>query len=297
MNRETSCKLLREITPLTQSDCFSVFSRNKKEFDFPLHFHEEIELNFIKNAAGAKRVIGDHVEEISDTELVLVGSNLQHGWFTNKCKSKEIQEITIQFHRDLFDEKFLQRNQLSFIRTLFQRSSRGVLFSRETALSITPRIHELAQKHGFDSVLELMSILHDLSISRNFRTLSDASFNKEILSFNSRRIEKIMEHINNNFGQNITLSDASKIAGMTEVSLSRFFKLRTGKTFVDTLNDVRLGHASRMLIETTHSVNEIAYKCGFNNMSNFNRIFKKKKDSTPKEFRNSYASVGVRTFV
>jgi transcriptional regulator GlxA family with amidase domain len=93
------------------------------------------------------------------------------------------------------------------------------------------------------------------------------------------------------------LSDASKIAGMTEVSLSRFFKLRTGKTFVDTLNDVRLGHASRMLIETTHSVNEIAYKCGFNNMSNFNRIFKKKKDSTPKEFRNSYASVGVRTFV
>jgi AraC-like DNA-binding protein len=297
MNSEINCKLLREITPLTQSDCFSVFSRNKKEFDFPLHFHEEIELNFIKNAAGAKRVIGDHVEEIDDIELVLVGSNLQHGWFSNKCKGKEIQEITIQFHRDLFDEKFLQRNQLSFIRTLFQRASRGVLFSRETALSIMPRINELAQKHGFDSVLELMSILHDLSISRNFRTLSDASFNKEILSFNSRRIEKIMEHINNNFSQNITLSDASKIAGMTEVSLSRFFKLRTGKTFVDTLNDVRLGHASRMLIETTHSVNEIAYKCGFNNISNFNRIFKKKKDSTPKEFRNSYASVGVRTFV
>jgi AraC-like DNA-binding protein len=160
-----------------------------------------------------------------------------------------------------------------------------------------PRINDLTQKHGFDSVLELMSILHDLSISRNFRTLSDASFNKEIVSFNSRRIEKIMEHINNNFGQNITLSDASKIAGMTEVSLSRFFKLRTGKTFVETLNDVRLGHASRMLIETTQSINEIAYKCGFNNMSNFNRIFKKKKDSTPKEFRNSYASVGVRTFV
>ncbi|HEU5366333.1 MAG TPA: AraC family transcriptional regulator, partial [Hanamia sp.] len=215
----------------------------------------------------------------------------------NKCKGQEIHEITIQFHRDLFDEKFLQRNQLNFIKMLFQRASRGVLFSKETAISIMPRIIGLTQKHGFDSVLELMSVLHDLSISRNFRTLSDASFNKEIVSFNSRRIEKIMEHINNNFGQNITLSDAAKIAGMTEVSLSRFFKLRTGKTFVDTLNDIRLGHASRMLIETTHSINEIAYKCGFNNMSNFNRIFKKKKDSTPKEFRNSYTSVGVRTFV
>jgi YesN/AraC family two-component response regulator len=292
-----STKLLREITPLTPSDCFSVFSRSKKDFDFPLHFHEEFELNFIQNAAGAKRVIGDHVEEIGDTELVLVGSNLQHGWFTHKCKGKTIEEITIQFHRDLFDDKFLQRNQMSFIRTLFQRSSRGVLFSKETALAIMPRIRQLTQKHGFDSVLELMSILHDLSTSRNIRTLSDVSFNKETTSYNSRRIEKIMAYVNNNFNQNITLSDAAKLAGMTEVSLSRFFKLRTGKTFVETLNEVRLGNASRMLIETTDSINEIAYKCGFNNMSNFNRIFKKKKDSTPKDFRQAYTSTGVRTFV
>src|SRR5665213_133322 len=292
-----NANLLREITPLTPGDCFSVFARIKSEFDFPLHYHEEIELNFIENAPHAQRVIGDHVEEIGNIELVLVGSNLQHGWFTNKCTTKNIKEITIQFHRDLFDEKFLQRNQLSIIRTLFQRAGRGVLFSRETTLTIMPRIKQLIQKQGFDSVLELMSILHDLSTSRNFRTLSDSSFNKETHSYNSRRVDKIMEHVNKNFGQNVSLGDASKIAGMTEVSLSRFFKLQTGKTFIDALNDVRLGHASRMLIETTHSVNEIAYKCGFNNMSNFNRIFKKKKDCTPKEFRNSYASVGVRTFV
>ncbi|HET7117429.1 MAG TPA: AraC family transcriptional regulator [Hanamia sp.] len=290
-------KILREITPLTQSDCFSVFSRKKKEFDFPLHFHEEFELNFIKNAAGAQRVIGDHVEEIGDIELVLVGANLQHGWFTHKCKGKIIHEITIQFHRDLFDEKFLLRNQMSFIKQLFQSSSRGVLFSKATSLAIMPRIVNLVKKHGFDSVLELMSILHDLSISRNFRTLSDASFNKEISSYSSRRIDKIMEFVNQNFSQNITLGDAARIAGMTEVSFSRFFKLRTGKTFVDTLNEIRLGHASRMLIDTTQSINEIAYKCGFNNMSNFNRIFKKKKNTTPKDFRHSYTSVGVRTFV
>lgn len=79
-----------------------------------------------------------------------------------------------------------------------------------------------------------------------------------------------------------------KIAGVTEVSLSRFFKPRTGKTFVDTLNEVCLGHASRMLIDTMDSINEVAYKCGFNNMSNFNRIFKKKKDSTPKEFNERF---------
>jgi len=292
-----SAKILREITPLTQSDCFSLFSRSKEEFDFPLHFHEEFELNFIQNAAGAKRIVGDHVEEIGNTELVLVGPNLQHGWFTNKCNGKIIHEITIQFHRDLFDEKFLHRNQMSFIRTLLQRSSRGVLFSEATTLTIMPRLIQLQQKHGFDSVLELMSILHDLSTSRNLRTLSDVSFNTEIPSYTSRRIEKIMTFLNNNFHENITLGDAAKIAGMAEVSLSRFFKFRTGKTFIDTLNEVRLGHATRMLIDTTNSINEVAYKCGFNNMSNFNRIFKKKKESTPKEFRQTYTSNGVRRFV
>ncbi len=290
-------KILREITPLTQSDCFTIFSRSKREFDFPLHYHDEFELNFIQNAGGAKRVVGDHIEEIENLELVLVGPNLQHAWFTHNCKGKLIKEITIQFHRDLFDDKFLQRNQMSFIRTLLQRSTRGVLFSRVTTKTIMPRLIELPQKHGFDSVLELMSILHDLSASRSLRTLSDLSFNIETPSYNSRRIEKIMTFLNNNFSENITLADVAKIAGMAEVSLSRFFKFRTGKTFIDTLNEVRLGHASRMLIDTTNSINEVAYKCGFNNMSNFNRIFKKKKDSTPKEFRQTYTANGVRKFV
>jgi AraC-like DNA-binding protein len=290
--------ILREITPLTQSDCFTVFSRVKYEFDFPLHFHEEFELNFIQNAKGAKRVIGDHIEIIDDLELVFVGPNLQHCWMTHKSKGKEIKEITIQFHRDLFDEKFLHRNQMSFIKNMFEHSKRGILFSKQTTEMIMSRLIKLSQKRGFDSVLELMSILHDLSTSRNMRILSDASFsNTETFSYNSRRVENVMKYLNTNFDKNVSLTEAARIATMTEVSLSRFFKLRTGKTFVDALCEIRLGHASRMLIETTQSVNEIAYKCGFNNMSNFNRIFKKKKNCTPKEFRDAYNSSGVRTFI
>ena len=290
--------ILREITPLTQGDCFTVFSRVKYEFDFPLHYHDEFELNFIQNAKGAKRVIGDHMEMIDDLELVLVGPNLQHGWMTFRSKGKEIKEITIQFHRDLFDEKFLQRNQMNFIRNMLEHSKRGILFSRETTEAIMPRLIKLSQRRGFDSVLELMSILHDLSTSRNVRILSDASFSTgETFSYNSRRIQNVMKYLNANFDKNVSLAEAARIAAMTEVSLSRFFKLRTGKTFVDALCEIRLGHASRMLIETTQSINEIAYKCGFNNMSNFNRIFKKKKTCTPKEFRDTYNSSGVRTFI
>jgi AraC-like DNA-binding protein len=289
--------ILREITPLTQSDCFTLFHRTKSEFDFPLHYHDEIELNFIRNARGAKRIIGDHVDEIGDRELVLVGPGLPHGWFGTGFGNHQIEEITIQFHKDFFDEKFLQKNQLVFIRKMLKRSLRGILFSRETAERLESRIMSLARKEGFDSVLELMSILHDLSISREYRVLSDTGFQgDELFVYNSRRIEKVMEFIYGSFDKQISLGEAARIASMTESAFSRFFKLRTGMTFIDCVTEVRLGHASRMLIATTKTIAEIAYSCGFNNISNFNRIFRKKKGCTPRELRESYAE-GTRVFI
>jgi len=292
----TSKSIIKEITPLTQNDCFTIFSRVKKEFNFPMHFHEEFELNLILNAQGAKRIVGDHIEVIDDWELVLVGPNLTHAWFTHQCTSKEITEVTIQWHKDLFDDKFLRRNQLSFIRQMFERGGRGITFPKETIKALSPRILSLNQLSGFDSVMELISILHDLSTSRNMLALSDTTFNNEQnLNYNSRRIEKAFEYMNQNYHKPITLKDVAKLASMTEVSFSRFIKKRTGNTFIDSLIDIRLGHASRMLIDTTHSIAEVSYNCGFNNISNFNRVFRKKKNCTPKEFRENFS--GTRVFI
>jgi len=290
-----STNVMREITPLTSGDCFTIFSRVKKAFDFPLHYHDEYELNLVLNAAGAKRVVGDNIEVIDDMELVLLGPNLYHAWFTHQCQSESITEVTIQFHKDLFDEKFLRKNQISFLKSMFEHSQRGILFSKETIQNISNRILTLKSKNGFDSVLELMSILHDLSISRNMKMLSDPGFSGENFHYNSRRIENVFEYMNNNYDKQVTLAEVAKIANMPEASFSRFIKKRTGKTFVDSLNEIRLGHASRMLIETTNTVSEIAYKCGFNNISNFNRIFKRKKYCIPKNFRETYT--GNRVFI
>ncbi len=286
---------MREITPLTPGDCFTIFSRVKEKFDFPLHYHDEYELNLIINAKGAKRVVGGHIEVIDDLELVLVGPNVYHAWFTHQCQSQSITEVTIQFHKDLFDDKFLRRNQLSFVKNMIERSQRGILFSPETIAALKDRIYSLNKKSGFDSVLELLSILHDLSISRNMKTLSDSSFSNEQFHYNSRRIEKVFEYMNSHYNMQITLAEVAKIANMPEASFSRFIKKRTGKTFIDSLNEIRLGHASRMLIDTTNTVAEIAYKCGFNNISNFNRIFKRKKFCIPKDFRETYT--GNRIFI
>ncbi|WP_207435940.1 AraC family transcriptional regulator [Sabulibacter ruber] len=287
--------IYHEITPLTQYDCFTLFPRMKEEFDFPLHYHEDFELNFIYNAAGAKRVVGDNVESIDEYELVLVGSNLPHGWFTHQCKSREIMEITIQFHRDLLDDKFLRRNQLSFVRDLLERASKGVTFSSETKKAFKPRLEALIQKRGFDSVLELISILHDLSTSRDMRTLSNSSFSSDQTNHNSLRIEKVFEYMQTYYNKDVSLADVAKVVNMPEVSFSRFIKKRTGKTFIDSLNEIRLGHASRMLIDTTATIAEVSFKCGFNNLSHFNRIFKRKNGCTPKEFRQNYS--GSRVFI
>lgn len=290
-------KTLHEITPLTEGDCFMIFSRKKDKFDFPLHYHEEFEVNFIRNAAGSQRIVGDHTGKIGNIELAMIGSNLPHGWFTHDCKSKEIEEITVQFHHDFLEDTFLQRDQLDSVRRMLDTSMRGILFSEQTAFLMAPRIVKLAGMQGFDSVLELISILHDLSISRDMRLLSNLppTNKKDARLSNNDNIQKVLQYVHLNYKHPVSIKEMAAILNMSEALAGRFFKRHTGSTFKDILNEVRMGNASRLLIDTTQSINEIAYTCGFNSLSYFNRIFKMKRNVTPKEFRERFS--GTRTFI
>src|SRR5690606_19596174 len=243
-----------------------------------LHYHDEYELNLILNAIVARRIVGDHVASINDVELLLVGSNLYHGWFDDACYSRVITEITIKFHSNLISEYYMRKNQLSFVRNMFDKSQQGILFSRETVLSLKDRLIGLKTKAGFDSVLELMAILHRLSQADGMKTLSSVGFDDHHARSNSRRIMKVFEYLNDHYSEPITLADMATHVNMHEASFSRFVKKSTGKTFIDSLNEIRLGHATRLLIDTSQTIAEIAYGCGFNNISNFNRIFKRKKN-------------------
>ena len=288
-------KLIREITPLTDNDCFTVFSRTKSEFTFPLHSHEEMELNLILGASGTQRIVGDHIGEVGDEELVFVGPNLPHGWFTHKCTSGDIHEVTIQFNRDLLCESFLEKNQMLHIKKLFENAKRGIAFAPATIRAISSRIVNLDKKADFDSILELLSILHDLSTARNTTLLSDITFSKETVDYDSRRLQQVFDYINKRFSEPITLREVARLAHMSEASFSRFIKQHTGFTFTEKLTEIRLGHVSRMLIDTTQSIAEIANRCGFNNLSNFNKIFRQHKGCTPKEFKKTFN--GQRVFV
>ena len=283
-------KVHREITPLSPEDSFLVFDRVKEEFDFPVHFHPEYELNFIQNAKGVSRVVGDSMEEIDDVELVLVGPNLHHGWLNNNCESKEIREITIQFDENLFNNELLSKKIMKPIKEMFDRSSHGILFSKKTSIDLYERISQVSKLGSMDYFLELISILYDLANSRNQRLLSTYVINRDSFE-NSDKIKKIYEYVQENFYKRITLAEVSDLVNMSQVSFNRFMKKRTGKTFVDYVNDVRIGHAAMRLLEKDVTISEIAFTCGFNNIANFNRVFKKSKKCTPSQYKNDFSGI------
>ncbi len=280
----------REVTPLSQGDCLLVFDRLKNQFDFPVHFHPEFELNFIQHAANAERIVGDHKSNIQEFELVLVGPNVFHGWNNGQCKSEQIHEITIQFHRDLIHESLLSRNMMKPIKELLQNASRGILFSESISLQIAPRLEELSQKNGMEAFIELISVLHILSISENKKMLCQVAIDTTDFA-NSDRIKKVCEYIAQNYQEKIKVEEVAKLLNMTETTLSRLMKQRTGRSFVDFLNDYRIGFAARWLTETNQTIAEIAFRCGFYNISNFNRIFKKNKGCTPGEYRINFSGI------
>ncbi len=282
--------VLNEIPPLSEKDCFHVVERFKTEFTFPLHQHKEFELNFIENGAGLRRIVGDSVEYTGDYELILIsGESLEHVWEQGNCNSKMIREITIQFGSDLLSRNLLEKNQFNSIRRMLKQAEHGVSFPLQSIMKIYSQLDTIASENqGFEQFLRLLKILNDLSQGEGIRTLASSSFASAQRNTESRRVRKVKEFINQNYKKDIRLSELADMVGMTPVSFSRFFKLRTGKNLSDYIIDIRLGFASRMLVDSTKNISEICYECGFNNLSNFNRIFKKKKGMPPKEFRSHY---------
>jgi AraC-like DNA-binding protein len=235
-------KLIREITPISDDDFFVVLNHFNAKFDFPVHFHPEYEINLVSNSGG-KRIIGDSIQDFGNLDMVMTGPNLPHAWVGSE-KFENAHVITIQFQSDFFSETTLNRKLIAPIKELLLESKRGVLFSQETTEFVIPKFEKLSSSQSFDSFLEFLSLLYDLSISRNKKVLATASYSG---------------HLN---------------------------PKRTQRSFSDYLTEIRLGNAARLLVQSEKNISEICYESGYNNISNFNRNFKKKYGYTPSEFRS-----------
>jgi len=295
MSQVEKKEILQEITPLEEHDFMFVADRHKAGYDYPLHRHDLFELNFVEHGAGCERIVGDSVEFLGEYDLVLITSpNLEHQWAQGNCQSKDIHEVTIQFYLDFKNSKFFDTNPMRSIKQMFIRAQRGLSFPSSAIMMVYPRIMRLSQiKEGFYSLMELFNILYELSKFDDARELSSSSFARVQTNMESRRVAKVKDFIAAHYIEEIRLNQMSKMVNMSPTAFSRFFKLRTGKTLAEYIVDVRLGHATRMLIDTKEPISQICFSCGFNTLTNFNRLFRKRKGCSPTEFREKYAKTKV----
>ncbi|MBO4850701.1 MAG: helix-turn-helix domain-containing protein [Prevotella sp.] len=288
-------RIIHEITPLMGRDVLYIADRRKKEFTYPIHNHEVFELNYVEHASGVRRIVGDSSEVIGEYDLVLITSpDLEHVWEQYHCNSDNIREITVQFNFHTGENTLFSSTPFLPIMKMMNEARKGLSFPVSAIMKVYGMLDSLSGiKEGFYAVVQFLTILYELSKCEGAKPLASSSFAKIAVEDDSRRILKVKNFISNNYMEEVRLAQLADIAGMSPSAFSRFFKLHTGRNLTDYIIDIRLGAASRMLVDTSRSVSEISYQCGFNNLSNFNRIFKKKKNCSPTEFRENYRKTRI----
>ena len=256
--------------------------------DFPLHFHEDYELNLTLNVRG-KRILGNLVEDFTEKDLVITTPNVLHCYKRDDAfLNTRCEVVVIQFPKELPSWGIFDTDQLRDIRNMLCQPAPGLKFSEETAEAVRERLLRLPTVEGFEGVQLFLDILHELACADRTQVeligvqSSDSSFP------HSRRINRIVQFVEKNYNRKISLEDVGEQVGMSASSVSRFFKKRTRHNFWDYLNGFRIDRAAQMMIETEHTISEISYACGFNNISNFNRVFRERIGTTPSDYRNKF---------
>lgn len=236
------------------------------------HFHPEMELVYVNKGQG-KRHIGNHLSYFNNSQLLLIGANLPHNGFTDRLTTNG-SETLIQFKEDFLGENFFDIPEMKGVKELFERSKKGILFGIKTKQKLGNKIEKLDGKEGFKKIIVFLEVLHILSKSEDYTILNADGYAFETELQDSSKLDKIYKHINENFKEHISLDEISDVANMTTQAFCRYFKKVTGKTFTKLVNEYRVVHATKLLSESQMSITDIAYECGFNNFSHFNKLFK-----------------------
>ncbi|MCQ2290449.1 MAG: AraC family transcriptional regulator [Muribaculaceae bacterium] len=282
-------KLIIEIPPISEKDCYYLQERHKPCFNYPLHKHNAYELNFVEHCAGARRIVGDNIEVLGDYDLALIGCNLEHVWEQSECQSESIHEITIQTPPNLFPDELLNRRVMQPVKDMFDSAQVGIAFGMKAIMTVYDRMMSLTTgETSFLSVQTFLGIMYDLAISGDYHCLASSHYSHAEVPVKSRRIQLVKDYVDTHYQEEVRMETLSNLVNMTPNALSRFFKQHTNRSISGYINEVRIGQATLLLVDSAMTVVEISYKCGFNSISNFNRTFKSIKGVTPTEFRDSY---------
>jgi AraC-like DNA-binding protein len=280
-----------EMTPLKESDVFVVLDAFNNRFDYPLHNHPELEISLVTGISGT-RVVGDSKQLFQENDLVMLGPYLYHQWDGEtdmQPKGKNYRVITLQFGSDLFNAQLLQKEPYHKIRKLLQRCERGIRFYGTTFEDAFLRMKELTKDKGMDSVLEFFKLLDVLSRSTEFEYLSSGELTPQPSKSDSRRIQIAYAYVLENFANHLLkVSDIATLMNMSDSSFSHFFRKHAHHSFKQFLIDIRMRFACKLLLDSDETITEICFHSGFNNVTNFNRLFLKYRHCAPLQYRKNH---------
>ena len=276
-------EIQQEICPITEDDLFIILDHTNARFEYPIHCHPEYEINVVLGTSGT-RVVGDFEESFEGMDLVMVGPYVPHVW---KAGNENNHVMTIQFSGDLINFQIMHKRLFMPIRQLLADSVQGLHFYGPETERIKDEIVELTRIQGFQAATKFLNILNLLAYAPRRKLVSSIHESESLVnSSKSRRISKACRFIEENMLQKISLAEVAALVNMSESAFSHFFKKKTGISFITYVNNLRVAKACDLLASTSLSASEICYDCGFNNKSNFIRIFTKRKNMTPIEYRN-----------
>ncbi len=265
-----------------------------KEFKLPFfttdfHFHEECQLTLIIESEG-KRIIGDNIDTFSKGEMTFLGSNLPHVWhnsqeYINVQEEGRAQSIALFLKPKELLEIVGQMTHSKKLNELLDKSRLGMKILGETKIQLEGRLKNAFQLTGMAAAINFLEMIQILSNTTEYELLSSPGFINKIQFKDNPRMSVIYKHVFDNYSEEISLHTVANKAGMTPESFCRYFKSVNKKTFTYFVNEVRIAHACKLLAEGETNISSIAYHCGYNSISNFNRFFKQIKQITPKEYK------------
>jgi AraC-like DNA-binding protein len=261
-------------------------------FDCPWHFHDECELILVQQSRGY-RLVGDNLKPLAPGDLVVLGPNLPHIWQNDDgvpCAEPRVHAVLVQFEEKFLGDGLLRLPALAPVRDLLKRAALGLEVIGHTRQRVSAMMVEMARLRGLERIVQFLAILDVLSRSQDCRQISSAGFTAASNPFNQDRMNRVCQFINEHLNQVISLQDLARLVHLSEGAFSRFFRVHTGKTFPTFVNELRVGRACRLLVETEMNITEVALACGFPNLSNFNRQFLRLKRRSPREFRRRVAA-------
>jgi AraC-like DNA-binding protein len=268
---------------------FIVFEEKGKFFPCPWHYHPEYELVLVTKSSGV-RMVGDNVGCFDEGDLVLLGPILPHLWindpdYINGQGKTPAEAIVIHFVKDFLGPDFFKAPEMKPLIHFFLLSKQGMVITGKTKEKITVVMKEMLGMTGIQRLSALFTIFDIFCSSTEYKLLASPGYIKQSRLDCSDRFSNVTDYIMRNFDRDISLKHIASIANMAVSTFCNFFREQYRVTFIEYLNSVRVGNACKLLGERSENVVEIAYKCGFNNLANFNRQFKKIKNMTPSEFR------------